>query len=420
MGYLAIMLIGYLTGLMTLPSPDYIEAIKQSTVSIENAIIQKKPDVKQDIANTRTNTQNLPLTRELNPFSGGKIIDLPRSRAQSKNKQDPRITTINADNFPKADYAGDEISIEIPGNQQEPHLDDKNMIDELSMFSKEKPKKQEPNYKILKPKNPLFPAPNKAYVKQTSLGALPISPVGKKPLWQVYRNETHINPYKKPIAFIIGGLGTDYDLSVEAIKTLPSEVTLGFVPYVNNLQKLINLSREYGHETILEIPMESYDFPRVDAGPLALKISDSPEQYTQKLQTLLGRTTGYSGVMNYLGNKYLANDKTAIRLLQDLKQRGLYFVENKTTRIGIMSEFANQHNIPYGASFNIIDEILSASIINANLDALEKNVLEGTPIIGTSYLSKLTMTELKNRIAEENFKKKTQLIPISAYVESSN
>ena len=43
-------------------------------------------------------------------------------------------------------------------------------------------------------------------------------------------------------------------LTIEAIKTLPPEVTLGFIPYAKDLQKYIDLAREYGHETILEIP----------------------------------------------------------------------------------------------------------------------------------------------------------------------
>jgi polysaccharide deacetylase 2 family uncharacterized protein YibQ len=180
------------------------------------------------------------------------------------------------------------------------------------------------------------------------------------------------------------------------------------------------MAREYGHETILEIPMETHGSARVDTGLLALKTTDTPQEYKQKLHTLLATATGYSGVMNYLGGKYVLDNKASLTLLNDLKQYGLYFVENKTLRSGVLSELAQSNNIPYGASSDIIDETLSPSSVNNNLSIIEKNTLIGKPAIATAYLSKLSLSLLATRIMMygQDPNNDIQLIPISGYIQN--
>jgi polysaccharide deacetylase 2 family uncharacterized protein YibQ len=426
--FTTLIVFGYIAGLITFPAPKEIIAIKKSTMSIENA---------EDKAEPNNNNSATPLSpfqvREINPFNSGKVLDIPRSNNNVPTQQDKRITIVPHEeslNENPMGYTSDKVEIEISGEETQSQIEAPNMLDDLSIMSQNK-KRTEKNPDVgnkdinisdpYAPRTPLGKSPQNGYTEKSSFGMLPKSPIGQKPLWQVYANPTTINPDKRPIAYVLGGLGTDYKLTVEAIKTLPSEITLGFIPYVNNLQSLIDMAREYGHETILEIPMESHDFPRSDAGVLALKTQDTPQEYRTKLQTLLSRATGYSGVMNYLGSKYILDDTVSLTLLNDLKQYGLYFVENKTIRSGILSEIAKPNNIPYGASFDIIDEALSPSLINTNFDVIEKNALNGTPLIATAYLSPLSLSLLRTRIMayKNNTQNDIQLIPISAYIKGN-
>ncbi len=421
--FTTLIVFGYIVGLITFPAPKEIIAIKKSTMSIENADSKIAPN------NNNSQEKLSPFqVREINPFNSGKVLDIPPSHNSVSGQQDKRITIVPHEeslNDNPMGYTSDKVEIEISGEEPPSQLETKNMIDDLSIMSKNKKfDEKKPDMNIsdpYAPRTPLEKSPKSGYTEQSSFGILPKSPVEQKPLWQVYANPTTVNPNKKPIAYILGGLGTDYKLTVEAIKTLPSEVTLGFIPYVNNLQSLIDMAREYGHETILEIPMESHDFPRTDVGVLALKTQDTPQEYHTKLHTLLSRATGYSGVMNYLGSKYILDDTVSLTLLNDLKQYGLYFVENKTIRSGILSEIAKPNNIPYGASFDIIDEALSPSLINTNFGVIEKNALNGTPIIATAYLSPLSLSLLRTRIItyRQNNQNDIQLVPISAYIKGN-
>lgn len=430
--------LGYVVGLITFPVPKPIIAVKEATITLESA------DTIDDSGNdySENNNELQPLViREINPFtgkspknspfSGGKIMDIPqRKKVSSNNKvSDPRITIVQQDSFSSGDPMGStsgEVEIEMSNQEDEvSEINKPSMINSLSLVTKKTEKHTLSPDKIrdpYAPRTPLVSAPVIGYAEKNALGLLPQSPQGQPPLWQIYSNQTRIDDNKRPIAYILAGLGENYNLTVEAIKTLPSQVTLGFKPYTNNLQELVNLARQYGHEVILEIPMETHDTSRQDIGYLALKTDDTDTDYRNKLKTLLSRVTGYSGVMNYAGSKYLLDENISLRLLNDLKSRGLYFVENKTIRSGILSEIAEANNIPYATSFDIIDEVLSPSMINTNINVIEKNALVQTPIIATGYLSSLTLSLLRVKMMSYyyNTQSDIQLIPISAYIAYGN
>ena len=66
--------------------------------------------------------------------------------------------------------------------------------------------------------------------------------------------------YSPRIALVIGGMGLAAQSTETAISTLPGEVTLGFAPYGSDLARQTALAREAGHEVVLQIPMETFDF----------------------------------------------------------------------------------------------------------------------------------------------------------------
>ena len=112
-----------------------------------------------------------------------------------------------------------------------------------------------------------------------------------------------------PLAVVvIGGLGLNPQTTRLAIETLPPEVTLSFAPYAEGLQGWIDLARASGHEVLLETPMEPADYPANDPGPYTLIAANRPEDTVRKLEWLMSRATGYFGLTNYLGGRFIAND----------------------------------------------------------------------------------------------------------------
>jgi polysaccharide deacetylase 2 family uncharacterized protein YibQ len=215
---------------------------------------------------------------------------------------------------------------------------------------------------------PLPAAPISGLTQMAGIGPLPIvSSDGRTPF----------DAYKRPfaatgapkIALVVGGLGLNSRITERAINQLPSEVTLSFVPTADNLQGWINKARAKGHEVLLEIPMEPYDYPDNDPGPQTILSSASAEENQHRLEFSLSRATGYFGVTNYLGGKLAGSAGPATSMMKMLKARGLGFVSDGTNNG--LGQFAKGAGLRAVNADRLIDQRPSASDINAQLGALE-------------------------------------------------
>src|SRR5262249_20855638 len=66
------------------------------------------------------------------------------------------------------------------------------------------------------------------------------------------------------IAIIITGLGVSSNGTAQALSKLPAAITFGFAPYSTDLERLISRARGEGHEVLLQVPMEPFDYPDND------------------------------------------------------------------------------------------------------------------------------------------------------------
>jgi hypothetical protein len=211
---------------------------------------------------------------------------------------------------------------------------------------------------------------------------------------------------KPRVALIIGGLGLNAKETREAISALPAEVTLSFVPYSEGLQGWIDMARAAGHEVLLEAPMEPKDFPDNDPGPYTLMAQGAPQEITRRLEWLLSRASGYFGVTNYLGSKFVASPAAMGVFESDLRQRGLAFVDDgSAARIG--------GGIPRASADRIVDDQLDGPTIEAQLTALETQAQRSGQALGSGFAYPITLAEAQ-RWAQGLASRGVQLAPASA------
>ena len=218
-------------------------------------------------------------------------------------------------------------------------------------------------------------------------GLLPvIAPDGRTPA-QAYARPFHDTGAPK-VALVIGGLGLNAKSTREAIEQLPPEVTLSFVPYTDGLQGWIDLARANGHEALLETPMEPLDYPQNDPGPYTLMAQDPGPETVKRLEWLMSRATGYFGVTNYLGGRFLASDPAMGVFTAALRQRGLAFVDDgsATTRGG---------GVPRASADMVIDQTLDGGSIDQQLAGLESAAQQHGRALGSGFAYPVTLQEVK-------------------------
>lgn len=252
---------------------------------------------------------------------------------------------------------------------------------------------------------PLPQAPLAGFHTQGPGGLLPIiSQDGRTPA------EAYARPFasngKPKIAIMIGGLGLNARATRQAIETLPPQVTLSFVPYADGLQGWIDLARAHGHEVLLEAPMEPMDYPENDPGPYTLLAAAPAADTTRKLEWLLSRASGYYGLTNYLGSKFVASDPAMASFAGALRSRGLAFIDDG-------SAARRAGGVPRASADRIIDDQLSAEAIDQQLLALEAGAIQDGQALGAGFAYPVTLSQVA-RWAQGLEQKGYQLAPASA------
>lgn len=158
-------------------------------------------------------------------------------------------------------------------------------------------------------------------------GALPrIADDGRRPM-DIYARRTSADPSLPRIALVVSGLGISGDATRQAIDGLPDDVTLAFIPYGDGLPDLVAEARRKGHEVLLQVPMEPFDYPNNDPGPQTLLTALPPSANLDRLHWAMSRAAGYTGIASYMGAKFLTSDEALITVLGEVARRGLFFLD---------------------------------------------------------------------------------------------
>ena len=232
-----------------------------------------------------------------------------------------------------------------------------------------------------------------ALIEATAQGPLPrIANDGRTPM-AAYEPATPAAAVKdkKMIAIVITGLGISARATQAALDGLPAGVTLAFAPYAGDVQRWVGEARKRGHEVLLEVPMEPYDFPDSDPGPHTLRPMLSEDANIQRLTWALTRFTGYAGVTNLLGGRFLANADAAAPVITFLARRGLLFYDSGTTSRSAAEGIADQAKAPYLQSTTMIDSIQSGMEVDQRLSELEARARVTGAAAGTGFLYPVTI-----------------------------
>jgi len=255
-----------------------------------------------------------------------------------------------------------------------------------------------------------------ALIENTPEGPLPrIADDGRKPMTAYAAPAPGGAKFK--IAIVVSGLGLSASATKAAIDALPSAVTLGFAPYAEDVSSWVSEARAKGHELLLEIPMEPFDFPDSDPGPHTLRSGQNDEANLQRLTWALTRFTGYAGVTNLLGQRFLSDSDALSPTMTFLNRRGLYFFDNGSAAQSVTPIVGAQVGMPLAQSGPAIDSIQTALEIDRRLSDLETQARANGSAVGSAFLYPVTIARLADW-AKGLQARGFVLVPVSAIVNA--
>ncbi|MEO6014905.1 MAG: divergent polysaccharide deacetylase family protein [Devosia sp.] len=223
---------------------------------------------------------------------------------------------------------------------------------------------------------------------------------------------------KKLIAIVVTGLGLNDSGTATAIDTLPEAVTLAFAPYGKGLAKTVASARSAGHEILLEVPLEPFDYPESDPGPDTLLTGRAPRDNLEKLFNVLSKFGGYVGLINHMGARFTSSTADFAPMMEELGSRGLGYLDDGSSNRSVAEQLASANGVPFGRADLPLDLNPAKGPILDQLKALEARADSAGQAIGVISalpISVQTLAEWAKTAEADGY----VIVPISALMKAA-
>ncbi|MEH6471377.1 MAG: divergent polysaccharide deacetylase family protein [Halopseudomonas sp.] len=145
------------------------------------------------------------------------------------------------------------------------------------------------------------------------------------------------------IVVIIDDVGDNLNRGAAAV-ALPGPVTYAFLPHSPFGPQLAKRAYRSGKDVILHAPMQNtHDRP---LGPGALTTDLDRDQFTRVLSGDVDNVPHVQGLNNHMGSLLTTLEPQMSWVMDLARQRGLFFVDSRTTADSIAWKVAQQYGIP--------------------------------------------------------------------------
>jgi len=188
------------------------------------------------------------------------------------------------------------------------------------------------------------------------------------PAWRRFAAATPPVEDRKLIAIVIDDMGVDRKRSQRAA-ALPAPLTLSWLPYAQEVGQQAAAARAAGHEILLHAPMQPEGHQ--DPGPNALLTSLSADEIRRRLDADLDRLPEAVGLNNHEGSLFTRDARAMAPVIDELKRRGLLFLDSRTTGASIAADAARTASVPYAVRDVFLDNVQTVEAVRAQLVEVE-------------------------------------------------
>ncbi len=172
------------------------------------------------------------------------------------------------------------------------------------------------------------------------------------------------------LALVIDDLGYNKARGMRAIE-LPGAITVAVLPFAPHTRGLVEHAARHRKDVIVHQPMEPHPTARVrnEHGTLMLGMADI--EFAATLTAALDAVPTRVGVSNHTGSLLTQHRLPMQRLMREIDERGLFFLDSRTTAETVALDVALEQGIPALKRDVFLDHEPTAAAIHA---AFEKSL----------------------------------------------
>lgn len=224
-----------------------------------------------------------------------------------------------------------------------------------------------------------------------------------------------IRPPRPRLAIVVDDLGTDKRIAEELLR-LDAPLTFSILPFQPHSRRIAQKAHAQGKEIILHLPLEPRGFPLKDPGKGALFVAMSERELLGQLRKDLDAVPFIVGVNNHMGSRFMEHAAAVRLVMGELKKRGLFFLDSRTTAKTEGYQIARELALLAGERDLFLDNENDVQDIRAQLEGLIRLARDRGTAIGICHPYPATITVLKGMIARIKAQG-IRIVPLSQALE---
>jgi len=201
------------------------------------------------------------------------------------------------------------------------------------------------------------------------------------------------------LALVIDDIGYSKSRGTRAIE-LPGAVTIGVLPFAPHTESLVRHAARHGKDVIVHQPMEPHPGPHVRNENGTLTLGMPPVEFAATLVAALDAVPTRVGISNHTGSLLTAHRTPMLHVMREINQRGLFFLDSRTSAHTVALEVAREHGVPAIRRDVFLDHVRTTDAIH---QAFEKSLRvarrKGHAVV-IAHPYGVTLSYLEQRLAE--------------------
>ncbi len=169
-------------------------------------------------------------------------------------------------------------------------------------------------------------------------------------------------------AIIIDDLGDDL-LIARTLVAIEAPLTLAVMPFRPFSKEVAELAALFGREVLLDLPMQNDNGEDFDAQRVLLLGADR-DTIVGQIDDSLATVPHVAGVSNHMGSRLTADRVHMLWVLGHLKQKGLFFIDSRTTANSVACDVAAALTLPCAARSVSLDDTDEEPAIRAQMESV--------------------------------------------------
>lgn len=198
------------------------------------------------------------------------------------------------------------------------------------------------------------------------------------------------------LAIIIDDMGNDQS-EAKPVLALPFPVTVSVLPHLDYSAQTADAAWRRGDQVILHLPMQPIEDGAKDE-TIELRPGMPASQVRSTLTGMLATVPHAIGVNNHEGSRATADPRLMAELMPLLRERGLFFIDSRTTAATVAYEAAERAGVRAASRKVFLDDTPTHDAVLAQLDLAARDAVRDGSAIAIGHPHPETIAALEEGV----------------------